>query len=73
MYFDDHAPPHFHAFYGGDEAVVDFSHLSLVRGRLQPRALGMVMEWASLHQADLAEAWRLASTEQLPGSIEPLP
>jgi len=22
MFFDDHAPPHFHARYGGDEVVI---------------------------------------------------
>jgi hypothetical protein len=24
MYFDDHAPPHFHAEHQGQEAVIDF-------------------------------------------------
>ena len=23
MYFADHAPPHFHAFYGDEEVVID--------------------------------------------------
>ena len=25
MYFEDHAPPHFHAFYGKDEALISIA------------------------------------------------
>jgi hypothetical protein len=24
MYFEEHPPPHFHAYYGGQEALIDF-------------------------------------------------
>lgn len=36
MYFDDHLPPHFHAIYGEDEALVSIETLALVEGRLPP-------------------------------------
>ena len=32
MYFDDHAPPHFHAAYGGEEAVVGIEALAVLHG-----------------------------------------
>ena len=32
MYFDDHSPPHFHAAYSGEEAVVDIEALAVLRG-----------------------------------------
>ncbi len=48
MYFDDHQPPHFHAQYSGREAVIDIGTLAVISGRLPPRALGLVAEWASL-------------------------
>jgi hypothetical protein len=32
MYFADHAPPHFHALYGGEEAVVAIADGSVLRG-----------------------------------------
>ncbi len=72
MYFRDHAPPHFHARYGGAEALVRIEDLSVLEGSLPPRALGLVMEWASLHQRELAEAWRRAQAHEAPGKIDPL-
>lgn len=40
MYFDDHAPPHFHAAYGREEAVVGIEALAVLDGHLPPRAPG---------------------------------
>ena len=37
MFFNDHAPPHFHAYYGSDEALFAIETLSLVAGRLPAR------------------------------------
>jgi hypothetical protein len=50
MYFGDHAPPHFHAIYAGCKAIVDIETLALIEGHLPPRALGLVIEWATIHQ-----------------------
>ena len=72
MYFDDHGPAHFHALYGGDEALVDIESLAVLHGRLPPRAQGLVVEWASLRQAELREAWNRANRLEPPGRIEPL-
>ena len=66
------APPHFHASYGGDEAVVGIDSLALLHGRLPPRAQGLVVEWASLRQVELREPWELAKRLELPGRISPL-
>ena len=73
MYFGDHAPPHFHAFYEDEEALIDIAKLSLICGHLQPRALGMVIEWASLHQKELMKFWGKAAKNQPLAKIEPLP
>ena len=43
-----------------------------VEGNFPPRALGHVMEWWSLHRAELAENWRLAQEGQELKAIEPL-
>ncbi len=72
MYFDDHLPPHFHAVYGGDEAVIGIDSLGLLRGRLPVRALGLTVEWASSHQAELQDAWNRAKRLEAPGKIAPL-
>ena len=57
MYFGDHPPPHFHAIYGGSKAVVDIETLALIDGQLPPRARGLVIEWATIHQDELREAF----------------
>jgi CDGSH-type Zn-finger protein len=36
MFFDDHNPPHFHAEYGGDLALIDIRNLSVFSGDNQP-------------------------------------
>lgn len=32
MFFDDHPPPHFHAEYGGDFALIDIRSLAVFSG-----------------------------------------
>lgn len=57
MYFNDHPPPHFHAEYGGNEALYKIETLRLHKGKLSRRAHNMVIEWADLHRAELMENW----------------
>lgn len=73
MYFRDHSPPHFHAEYSGSEMIVDIQSLSVLAGHLPARATRMVLEWAALHQVELADRWRSASAMQPLGRIDPLP
>ncbi len=72
MYYGDHPPPHFHVRYSGQKAIIAISTLSLLRGNLSPRVFGMVMEWASLHQAELLENWELARQQAPLKKIAPL-
>jgi hypothetical protein len=72
MYFGDHPPPHFHAIYAGFKAVVDIETLALIDGELPARARGLVIEWATLHQDELREAFSKAETLEAPGKIAPL-
>ena len=53
IHFREHGPPHFHATYSGDRALIDIDNLFILQGRLPPRARGLVIEWASLHQDEL--------------------
>jgi len=56
MFYNDHAPPHFHVRYGSERALIGIESLILLEGRLSPRALGLVMEWAASHQTGALEA-----------------
>jgi hypothetical protein len=64
MYFGNHPPPHFHAEYGGAQVKIEIATLAVIDGELPPRALGLVTEWAALHQGELLDLWRLASANQ---------
>ena len=72
MFSDDHNPPHFHAEYGGNAALIDIRSLSLFAGRLPPRVMGLVIEWASLHEQELLDDWRRAQEQQVLQKIDPL-
>ena len=73
LYWKDHFPPHFHAEYAGDEVAVDIHTLRVISGGLQPRELSLVIEWATLHQAELRESWSLCAERRAPKKIPPLP
>ncbi|MHB9075709.1 MAG: DUF4160 domain-containing protein [Desulfobaccales bacterium] len=72
MFYEDHNPPHFHARYGNDQAVIKIDDFMVLEGFLPPRALGLVVEWAARHKAELANNWRLAVTHQPLQKVAPL-
>ena len=72
LYFNDHAPPHFHAEYSGAEAVYTIETLEILRGQLPRRAHGMVVEWASLHRFELMDNWQRARRMEALEAIDPL-
>jgi hypothetical protein len=72
MYFDDHDPPHFHASYAGEDAVVGIEPIEWLHGEIPPRALSMAIEWAALHQAELLENWRRLHQSQAARKLPPL-
>lgn len=72
MFFDDHPPPYFHAEYSGKSVVVDINTLSIVAGSLPHRAMGLVTEWALLHQDELRDFWERAENLESLGKIDPL-
>lgn len=60
MFYNDHSPPHFHAEYGGERVSLQIHSLAVMEGRIQRRALGMVVEWARGHQHELETDWERA-------------
>jgi hypothetical protein len=73
MYFGDHHPPHFHVEYGSDEALISINTLGLIQGKLPPRVMGMIAEWAALHQNELLADWQRARDLEPLEKIDPLP
>jgi len=72
LFYNEHNPPHFHIRYDSFKAVIRIRDFQLLEGRLPPRALGLVTEWAARHQNELIAGWELAANGQEPPRIEPL-
>jgi len=72
MFFEDHHPPHFHAYYGEYEVLIDITTFAVFAGHLPPRALGLVIEWATQHQNELLNNWERARAQESLSKIDPL-
>jgi len=72
MYYNDHAPPHFHVRYGEQKAVIGIDPIALLEGNLSRRAKGLIVDWAMEHQAELMADWELARQQAPLNRIEPL-
>ena len=72
FYWEDHAPPHFHAKYSGDEVLIGIRTGEIVRGSLPRRALSLVNEWRQLHIDELLDNWERASERRPMAYIDPL-
>jgi hypothetical protein len=71
IFYSEHGVPHFHAVYGEHEISVEVES-GKVHGQFPPRALRLVLEWASLHREELIENWQLARQGQPLRRIAPL-
>jgi len=72
MFYNEHSPPHFHAKYGEYEAEISINDLRIIVGNLPPRVLGLVVEWAALHQEELLVNWQNIEKLESLNKIEPL-
>ncbi|MBI4686216.1 MAG: DUF4160 domain-containing protein [Nitrospirae bacterium] len=68
----EHNPPHIHAYYQDDRAVVDILTGEITKGSLSPRQAKLVLAWVEIHKEELLADWELASKGELPFPIEPL-
>ena len=72
MFYDEHNPPHFHATYGEYTAEIGIHDFNILVGKLPSRVLGLVVEWASLHQSELQENWKRIEEGEKIEKISPL-
>ena len=70
MYYREHQPPHFHARYNEYTAEIEIKTLTVLKGKLPPRVLGLVMEWAELHTEELLDNWNVGRVK---GNIKKIP
>jgi hypothetical protein len=74
MFFNDHAPPHFHASHGGAVIHVEIGsgRITVMKGRFPHASTNLVLRWLRLHHDELLANWTLARAEQPPRQIAPL-
>lgn len=71
FYWQEHAPPHFHAKYNGQEVSVEIESGKVV-GSFPERALSLVQAWRKQHIDDLKEDWQRAEDRRPLEPIKPL-
>jgi len=67
-----HRLPHFHVYYGEYLASFSINPPNLLEGLLPRRQLRLVLAWAELHEAEIAENWQRVQNGQAPQQIEGL-
>ena len=72
MYADEHAPPHFHAFYGDDEAIFYISSGKLVKGKLPKKQERLITAWVAIYKNDLLANWNSLTSGKGFRKINPL-
>lgn len=74
MYWFDqqrHKLPHFHARYGGREAVFDLEG-NRIEGDLGSRAHRLIAEWAQERAGDIGASWQCAASGKEIPWVSPL-
>ena len=72
LYYNDHAPPHFHVRYGKQKAVIGIDPLVLLAGKLSPRASALVLEWAAAPPGRVADRLGTGASTAPLNKIDPL-
>lgn len=71
MYYDDHNPPHFHAFYGDCKAIFNFDG-EMMEGTMPSSKKKLIIAWALIHKDELNANWQLAKNSEILYNINPL-
>ncbi len=72
MFYNEHNPPHFHAYYNEFEAEIEISTFRVLKGELPKRIFALVIEWASEHREELIDDWNMMRNDLPPKPINPL-
>lgn len=71
MYYDDHNPPHFHAFYNKYKAIFNLDG-ELIEGSMPSKQLKLIGAWSVIHKEELLANWELAKNGETLFNITPL-
>ena len=71
MYYDEHNPPHFYAFYNDYEATFTLDG-KLIDGKFPKRELKLIEAWSIIHIEELKANWTLSKNCEKLFEIRPL-
>lgn len=71
MYYDEHQPPHFHAYYNENKALFDFNG-NLLEGKMPTKQAKLIQAWAIIHEEELKANWNLSRASETLFHIRPL-
>lgn len=71
MYYDDHNPPHFHAFYNKYKAIFNFEG-EIIDGKMPSKQTKLIIAWSAIHKDELLANWELAKNSEVLFNIAPL-
>jgi len=69
MFFNDHAPAHFHAYHGAQEAKFDIETGRLTGGKMAGPQRKLVRGWIEMYKGELRMAWEAVRNDQTPERI----
>ncbi|WP_066456722.1 DUF4160 domain-containing protein [Anaerotruncus rubiinfantis] len=72
MFYEDHNPPHFHAEYAENKAIVDILEGKVMRGFLSSKQLRLILAWCEIHRDELMQNWELSKDGKPLNRINPL-
>ncbi len=71
MYYDEHNPLHFHAFYGEYKAMFNLDG-ELMEGNIPNSKAKLITAWTLIHKDELMANWQLAKDSEVLYNIKPL-
>jgi hypothetical protein len=72
LYFNDHAPPHFHA-QGADfhaRIRIEDGRVIDAEGRISPRQQRRLLEWTLAHRDELMDNWLKVRAGEVPRRLD---
>ena len=64
MYWRDHPPPHYHAYYQGYEALISIDTGDAIAGALPPGIRRVLKAWTLRRQRELMANWERSKLRQ---------
>lgn len=72
MFYDEHNPPHIHAFYGNYKATFSIRTGQMIEGRFPPKKSALVTAWVVIHENELMNNWKAMTEGKKANKINPL-